>query len=890
MSDELTVQGTEEVLREETQTPETDEAAVCEDVQTLLNEEQAAAEETAEEVPATVQDEDVPQEAEQQDPEETPEDAAAEEPEETEPEEASSEGTEEITEDPPVPEEEQVPSDMPGEPEEAQGVPEEITEETETAPEEEEEPEETAAATEEEAPADPDYRPVESLKEFETLPEEGSGEQVYEEEKLESAAQAPVPAQTVPVPVQEPAKQRKKKGKQTETKGEWFSWLILPFVLVFYEIVFRQATGEVIFGRQMLAAAAFSFIYGTILFCLCSLFRKKGINRAIKAVLILITNLPFMIQYYTFRQFKTFYDLRTIIAGTDDVVGGFLGDAIKTVINPAGLVRLALFLLPFLLYVIWLRKLDPANRFRKRSLFRTAYILILSAGLAAAVVIGVPGMRDDYRRFYNYTNAVNSYGLLTGMRLDVLEGKDTGSMSFAAVEAPAPTVRPVQTAADVPQEEEEEIPIVYEPNVLDIDFAALSENSSEPYRSLDAYVASLTPTMKNEYTGLFEGKNLIMITAEAFSAEVIDEERTPTLYRLATKGINFTDFTQSATAGTIGGEFQVVFGMPSVRGGASFESMSDHYNCQTMGWQLNELGYYGIAFHNNDYKYYNRVVTHNALGYSEGFYGYGNGLEEFITPTWPESDLEMMEGTVDWYIDHQPFNAYYMTVSGHSAYSFRWNDMSGKNEEYVQDMPYSDPVRAYFAANMELEHAMAYLVGRLEEAGIADDTVIVICADHFPYGLDDDAALGNMPYLSELYGYDVRNYLDRDHNRLIIWSGCLEDEDPIVVDSPVSSLDILPTLSNLFGLEYDSRLYVGRDVFSDAEPIVFDLFYDWKTDLGRFLSNTGTFEPYDENAEIPEGYVDRIKTIVNNKINYCKGVVDNDYFRHVMENYNANAD
>ena len=231
-----------------------------------------------------------------------------------------------------------------------------------------------------------------------------------------------------------------------------------------------------------------------------------------------------------------------------------------------------------------------------------------------------------------------------------------------------------------------------------------------------------------------------------------------------------------------------------------------------------------------------------------------------------------------------------MTFSGHNSYNFRYNDMAWKNREYVEDLPYSEIVRAYLAANMELEHAMAYLVGRLEEAGIADDTVIVLCADHFPYGLDYEATLGHMPCLSELYGYDVENYMDRDHNRLIIWSGCLEDEDPIIVDSPTSSLDILPTLLNLFGLDYDSRLFVGRDVFSDADPLVFDLFYNWKTDFGRYLSATGTFEPYDENAVIPEGYVDRMKTVVKNRIKYCEAVVDNDYFRHVMENYDPGSE
>ena len=139
-----------------------------------------------------------------------------------------------------------------------------------------------------------------------------------------------------------------------------------------------------------------------------------------------------------------------------------------------------------------------------------------------------------------------------------------------------------------------------------------------------------------------------------------------------------------------------------------------------------------------------------------------------------------------------------------------------------------------------------------------------------------------MPYLSELYGYEVDTYFERDHNRLIIWSGCLEDEDPIIVDDPTSSIDILPTLSNLFGLEFDSRLYIGRDVFSNAEPLVFSINYDWKTDKGTYLSWSDTFTPVSEDVTVPDGYVDRINAIVRNKLTFSNRILNYDYYAHVF--------
>jgi lipoteichoic acid synthase len=209
--------------------------------------------------------------------------------------------------------------------------------------------------------------------------------------------------------------------------------------------------------------------------------------------------------------------------------------------------------------------------------------------------------------------------------------------------------------------------------------------------------------------------------------------------------------------------------------------------------------------------------------------------------------------------------------------------MSRKNWDRVQDLPYSDPVKGYLAANLDLEDAMTHLLEQLETAGIEDNTVICISSDHFPYGLDSDANLGNMPYLSELYGYSVKNYMQRDHSRLILWCGSLEDEEPIVVDTPTTSLDILPTLSNLFGTAFDSRLMPGRDVFSDAMPLAFNLNYDWKTEYGTYISSGGTFTPTDETVELPEDYVATVKKIVRNKIRYCSGVLETDYFRYLFE-------
>ncbi|MBR6603944.1 MAG: sulfatase-like hydrolase/transferase, partial [Clostridia bacterium] len=240
----------------------------------------------------------------------------------------------------------------------------------------------------------------------------------------------------------------------------------------------------------------------------------------------------------------------------------------------------------------------------------------------------------------------------------------------------------------------------------------------------------------------------------------------------------------------------------------------------------------------------------------------------------------MMKFTFDKYCSEEPFNIYYMTVSGHCLYSWTGNSMSKRNRETFENMDASETIKAYHAANYELEKGLSYIVSQLEAKGMADDTVIVISTDHYPYGLEKGESWGNdKDYLSELYGYDpAGNIFLRDHSALIMWSGCLEDrEEKVVVDTPVYSLDILPTLLNLFGIEYDSRLLVGRDVFSEAEPIVLWTNYSWLTDKGTYDARTGTFTPMN-GAEVDDAYVKRIKGIVGNKINYSKSVISLDYF------------
>ena len=654
-------------------------------------------------------------------------------------------------------------------------------------------------------------------------------------------------------------------------------WLFTTGMVFYNELMLHLWVAESFSFGRFLAVILFALGFGAVLGLICSLFPSpKASKRAAIGISFFVVVL-YLTEYFLSDAYQVFMTVATIFAGA----GGVAQDYFGLIVSVLGrnLWRIGLMLLPIFLYGFFCR--STATRWNIRAVLAGAAVVLYLAGFGAVRFL----THDSavMNKAYNFDGAVRKLGLNMGLALDVVNGMSANEEpEFAQLEVPP---APAVTESTEPQEDAGDEPaVVYEDNVMDIDFAALAETERDAHiQSMHKYVASLTPTKQNEYTGLFEGKNLIMITAEAFSAEVIDPELTPTLYRMATEGIQFKEYYQPAWgASTTTGEFSNLMGIvPNAHGGIMMETRQQNFFL-TLGHQSQKLNYFTAAYHNHLHDFYNRHLTHEKLGYDNFYARYGMKPLEGIKGVWPESDLEMMDVTVPQYIDNQPFSIYYMTVSGHCLYTQNENAMTKKNWDQVQHLEHSDIVKGYYAANLELEYAMASLIRQLEEAGIADDTVIVMATDHYPYGLERSSTWQNtVDHLAELYGVSNYDQYMRDHNALIIWSGCIEDMD-IVVDTPVYSLDILPTVSNLFGFDYDSRLLVGRDVFSDAEPLVLWPDHSWITDKGTFDFDSGIFTPR-EGAEVDDGYVDRISAIVANKITYSRTVLDKDYFRKLSD-------
>jgi len=666
--------------------------------------------------------------------------------------------------------------------------------------------------------------------------------------------------------------------------GLSLGWLFI--CVLYYEIVF-----SILLHFQFgLYTTGFSLCFAAFCTAIAFISKNNKVRIALLGTVTVILGLLYISQLIYFRMFGTLFIIDTLtLAGgamtfTDIAMGEILGN----------LIPILVYFIPGLVYFIFVRtaiKVVPVDR--KIPLYCLLVFLIIGTGTTIAVLLDkkdVLSARRVYLSEFVHERAMQKFGLLTATGLDIrynvlgIRFEDNSPVDLENVKvvdafATKSTTLPVETepsaSTQESQETQETLPevIVYEPNVMDIEFN-LDEEDSDLYE-MNVFFSNREPSYKNEYTGMFEGKNLILITAEAFSSYVIDPVLTPTLYKLSTEGFVFNNFyTPIWNVSTAAGEYVANTGLLPDLGTTKYTVIGDRYMPFAFGNQFSKLGYVTKAYHNHTYTYYDRDITYPAMGYT--YKGYGSGLD--VAYTWPESDLEMMELSVPEFVNDAPFHVYYLTVSGHCNYNFNGNFISAKNKDKVAYMDKSEPIRAYYAAQLELEFAMTDLLEQLEAAGQLENTVIALSADHYPYALVDD--YDSYGYINELAGKEVETTFELYKNSFILWSGDMTE--PVVVDKYCSSLDIAPTLSNLFGLEYDSRLYIGTDILSTSTPYVIFKDYSFINDKIMYDMNDKTVTRLVD-EEISDTYLEVSVSYVKSLYKYSRMIYREDYYAYLFK-------
>lgn len=634
----------------------------------------------------------------------------------------------------------------------------------------------------------------------------------------------------------------------------WWSFLI-----IYLEIIYKFFIMKDLLTTNTFSVVLFSIPWIIIFTIITSIFNEK-VNKILTIVfsfLIILITLA-QIVYYNF--YNSMFSFLSLTTGTGQVMQFYV--MIASVIARIWYI-FAIILIPYILFLIFKNKLFD---FKKNNLkFLISYLLIFILSFLGIVLVINKNNEGFYslKRLIFKTHApmltIDKTGLFT------MEMIDIERYIFGFNEE----IYSEQINVNNEEEKVPEAKIEY--NTTDIDFDKLiNDETDDKIKSMHVYFKNTFPSNKNEYTGMFKDKNLIFITAEAFDTIAIDEKLIPTLYKIANNSFIFKNYYQPLyPVSTSDGEYMNLNSLIPKEGVWSFKQTSKISMPYGIGNMFNKEGYVSYGFHNHNYNYYDRQKSHKNIGLK--YYGCGNGLEKKMNcKHWPNSDKEMIDATTSYYIDKDKFMTYYMTVSGHLNYNFSGNNMAYRNKNKVKNLKYSTAIKAYLATQIELDKSIEKLLQVLEEKGKLNDTLIVIAPDHYPYGL-------TTKQMNEISTIDRNDKFEKFHTTLIMYNPNIEKT---VVDKVISSLDILPTIYNLYGLTFDSRLLMGRDIFSNNEHIVILSDRSWITDKGKYNSVTKEFTST-TNEEIEEDYIDRINMIVNQRYGMSSLIIDNNYYKKI---------
>ena len=637
-------------------------------------------------------------------------------------------------------------------------------------------------------------------------------------------------------------------------------WVVIIFYL---ELLFKLALKINFDMESLLNIILYDLSVSGIMCIITGIFKEK-INTIFRCIFLFVITVLFGLQIVFHSILTTYFSVSNLLLA--DQATDYMDKAFKGIIGNIHFILLAL--IPFILYLIIKKKYKIE---RNRILDYLIYIVVIPLffGLFLVNVNSTKGKghNSTYHVYYEVNSmdlSINKLGVLNSYRLDVQRAIFGFKQDFIEE-------KKEEKKEEIPIEPEE-IEVVYNPNAININFDKGTDNGE--IAKINSYLKNDEPTLQNEYTGMFKGYNLVYITAESFSDIAIDEKITPTLYKLTHNGFVFNNFYAPYVLSTIGGELQSLTGLfPDSSILAKWREGTNYfpYGLATV---FKNMGYNTYAYHNNSYAFQDRHQYIKTQGFDNYLACY-NGLEERINcRIWPQSDDEMMEKTLGDYIDNEaPFLAYYMTVSGHFEYNFEGdNTMSLRNKEKALELDRgTTDAKAYVATQIELDKALARLIDALEAKGKLDKTVFVLLADHYPYDL-------TMDEINSLSSYQRDSVVEVNHSALILWNSAM---DKVEVNKTCMSIDVLPTVLNLFGVEYDSRLITGNDILSTKDGIAIMKNHSWVTDKGTYFSESGNFVAK-EGQEIPDGYVDNINNIVTNRLNVSRMIIENNYYNYLL--------
>lgn len=426
-----------------------------------------------------------------------------------------------------------------------------------------------------------------------------------------------------------------------------------------------------------------------------------------------------------------------------------------------------------------------------------------------------------------------------------------------------------------------------------------SDNASKTFRE---YYSKPNIKQTNEYTNIFNGKNVIVIHAESLQNFVINKkingkEITPNLNKLINKSLYFNNFYALDSVGTSSdSEFTFSTSLLPTNNGTVFINYWNR-KYESIQKKFNDAGYYTFSMHANNGTFWNRNIMYNSLGYQK-FYNYesdyiidetiGLGLsdESFFR----QSLVKLKEinekgqnfyGTLITLSNHTPFTNEGKDLSNFDVSSYHY-DKNGKliTDNYLEGTILGSYIKSVHYA----DKALGEFIEGLEKEGLLDNTILIIYGDHdakikksqFEYFYNYDRKTGKVIEKDSI-DYKVIDDIDYELLRSVPFIIYSKDIEPKVISKVSSMLDAFPTIANMFGFE--TKYTLGSDIFDDKDNIVVFSNGNWLTDKMYYDNKRDSFKALEDNLVVKNDYIEQNNLIAQNKINISNYIIMYDLIR-----------
>lgn len=573
--------------------------------------------------------------------------------------------------------------------------------------------------------------------------------------------------------------------------------LALPFILI---DIFTRYKVE-FYGLLKLVPNMFTLLWIFLILSIC-LFSKKKIGKTIYILFFILSLIIYLVNNIYYSMTGVFFDFSMVLLASEG--SEYLLDAIKNCD-----LSVYLFLIPIFITFVLAIKVYPKEEHKSyKGIIVTIFIFILLHSVTP-VFLGKANEELTWSTWRNPRNIYNSFN------------DNNKAIKVSGL---------------------------YEYTVRNFYITFLKSDEGTNQKDLDFLKEEYSKEKevnKNRYTGKYKGNNLIIVQLEGLDSWVINKNDTPTLYSMMRNSINFTNHYSYYNGGgsTFNSEFAVNTGFITP---VSYTQNAYTFNKNSFPYSLAHLfkkqGYAVNAFHMNTKEYYSRGTNYKNWGY-DNYYGLVDQNTYKDNSYYLDRELLLNEEFKEKMFGSEKFVDYIITYTNHMPFNPEKGnckmllDLDKKENENVSyDLTEEDCVRRQAK---ETDYMMDLLIKELKEREIFDKTTIVVLTDHYLYTLSDKSIL-------DKYKNTSNNLIN--HTPFFIYTN---NKDKKTIKTVTSQLNVLPTVLNLFGIDYNPNYYIGQDALSNNyQKLVFFSDYSW----------------YDGNVYVDGGVVTNNKYINQNAL------------------------